>query len=211
MALINYEKNFPDWDAIYSNDVTRMPWYEKDLDPDLQHQLDCMGPRTGRFLDLGTGSGTQAVHLDRLGFASTGSDISKNAIAKARMLPGSVNFVVDDILNSSFPDNTFDYVLDRGCFHAIDPYQRGCYLVQIRRILKDDGLVFLKALSREEKGRPGWQVPYRFSRLEIVDIFEKYFEIAEIRTTVFHGTLDPPPGAFFAVLRPKNHPPARRQ
>lgn len=205
MALISYENNFPDWDAIYSNDVTKMPWYEKNLDPDLQYQLSRMGLKAGNFLDIGTGSGTQAVHLARLGFASTGSDISKNAIAKARRLAGGANFVVDDILDSSFFDNTFDYALDRGCFHVIDPHQRGNYLAQLRRILKTGGLGFLKVLSSEERGLPGWQAPYRFSRREIADIFEKYFVIQEIRPTVFHGTLDPLPKALFAVIRPRNH------
>ena len=206
MTLIDCKRNFPDWDAIYSNDVTKMPWYEKNLDPDVKCHLDRMGLEPGRFLDIGTGPGTQAVWLDRLGFTTTGSDISQNAISKAQRLPGNVDFVVDNILDSAFPDGVFDYVLDRGCFHVIYPHNRKDYLGQVRRIMKGGGLVFLKVMSSDEVGLFAWERPYRFSRQDIAGIFGQYFEILEIQPTVFHGTLDPPPRALFAVLQKRDEP-----
>ena len=197
-------KNMPDWDSFYKeNKVEEMPWYEKNLDPDLEYQINSMNLTKGKFLDLGTGPGTQAIQLDKLGFEATGSDISKSAIDKAQQLSSNVSFVVDDFLNSSFPDNAFDFILDRGCFHVFEPSLRKDYLNQLKRILKDDGILFLKVMSIEEKGLPENEGPYRFSEQEVLDTFEKDFEIIEIKPTVYYGTLEPLPKALFAVIKQK--------
>jgi SAM-dependent methyltransferase len=197
-------KNIPEWDSFYQeNKVDEMPWYEKNLDLDLEYQINSMNLTKGKFLDLGTGPGTQAIQLEKLGFESTGSDISKSAIDKAQQLSSKVNFVVDDILNSSFPDNAFDFILDRGCFHVFEPMLRKDYLNQLKRILKDDGILFLKVMSIEEKGLPDDEGPYRFSKQEILDTFENNFEVKEIKSTVYYGTLDPLPKALFAVIKQK--------
>ncbi len=197
-------KNMPDWDSFYKeNKIEEMPWYEKNLDLDLEYQINSMNLTQGKFLDLGTGPGTQAIQLDKLGFEATGSDISKNAIEKAKQLSSNVSFVVDDILNSSFPDDSFDFILDRGCFHVLEPSLRKDYLNQIKKILKDDGILFLKVMSIEEKGLPKDEGPYRFSQQEVIDTFEKDFEIIEIKPTVYYGTLDPLPKALFVVIKQK--------
>jgi SAM-dependent methyltransferase len=197
-------KNIPEWDSFYrENKVDEMPWYEKNLDLDLEYQINFMNLTKGKFLDLGTGPGTQAIQLEKLGFESTGSDISKSAIDKAQQLSSKVNFVVDDILNSSFPNNAFDFILDRGCFHVFEPMLRKDYLNQLKRILKDDGILFLKVMSIEEKGLPDDEGPYRFSKQEILDTFENNFEVKEIKSTVYYGTLDPLPKALFAVIKQK--------
>jgi len=197
-------KNMPDWDSFYKeNKVEEMPWYEKNLDPDLEIQINSMNLTKGKFLDLGTGPGTQAIQLDKLGFEATGSDISKSAIDKAQQLSSNASFVVDDFLNSSFPDSAFDFILDRGCFHVFEPSLRKDYLNQLKRILKDDGILFLKVMSIEEKGLPENEGPYRFSEQEVLDTFEKDFEIIEIKPTVYYGTLEPLPKALFAVIKQK--------
>jgi len=197
-------KNIPEWDSFYrENKVDEMPWYEKNLDLDLEYQINSMNLTKGKFLDLGTGPGTQAIQLKKLGFESTGSDISKSAIDKAQQLSSKVNFVVDDILNSSFPDNAFNFILDRGCFHVFEPMLRKDYLNQLKRILKDDGILFLKVMSIDEKGLPDNEGPYRFSKQEILDTFENDFEVKEIKSTVYYGTLDPLPKALFAVITQK--------
>ena len=197
-------KNLPEWDSYYKeNKVEEMPWYEKNLDPDLEYQINSMNLTKGKFLDLGTGPGTQAIQLDKLGFDATGSDISKSAIDKAKQLSSDVNFIVDDFLNSSFSDNAFDFILDRGCFHVFEPALREKYLNQLKRILKNNGILFLKVMSVEEKDLPDDEGPQKFSQQEVLDTFEKDFEVIEIKPTVYYGTLDPLPKALFAVLKKK--------
>jgi len=199
------KKNLPDWDSFYKEtNVKEMPWYEQNLDADLAAQINSMNLKEGKFLDLGTGPGTQAIELAKLGFESTGADISKNAIAKAQELSSDVNFVEDDILNSSFVDDEFDFILDRGCFHVFESSLRKKYLSQIKRILRDDGILFLKVMSKEEKGLPDEEGPYKFSEQDILDIFEKDFQILDIMPTVYYGILTPLPKAIFAIIKQKN-------
>jgi len=107
-----------DWDDYYKdNKVEQMPWYHTDLDHDLENEIKSRNLHTGKFLDLGTGPGTQALQLAKRGFDVTGADLSQNAIKKARTLSDEINFVADDILNSNLPDKEFDFIFDRGCFH----------------------------------------------------------------------------------------------
>lgn len=192
---------FPDWNDIYKQDVSTMPWYNEKLDSDLEHELKQRKITKGRFLDLGTGPATQAIQLVKMGFTVTGTDLSVNAIEKAKRLDGTINFLVDDILDSKLEKNSFDYILDRGCFHVLSNDKWDQYAKTIRDILDKHGLFFLKCFSvKEEKLTYG---PYRFSISDIRNIFGKYFVIEGIIDTVYQGTLDPYPKALFAVMSKK--------
>ena len=156
-----------------------------------------------KFLDLGTGPGTAAVHLSKLGFDVTGNDLSEHAIENARILSDKVHFIVDDILNSQLKKNEFDYIFDRGCFHVISIDDRNRYVMTIKNILKNNGILFLKCFSDKEPHEEG---PQRFSRDKIKKIFGNDFEILSIKETVYQGTLDPFPKALFVVMRKKVKP-----
>ena len=153
-----------------------------------------------RFLDLGTGPATQALWLAKRGFRVIGSDISVAAINRARRIYANeknINFRVDDILNSKFKDNEFDYIFDRGCFHVLSPADRQNYIRKIKAILKVHGILFLKCFSNKEPRQEG---PYKFSQDEIRDLFNESFGIDSIKETVYQGTLDPFPKALFVVM-----------
>lgn len=67
MTLPDNKKEFPDWDVYYKqNKVETMPWYEKNLDLDIVEEIQFL--EKGKFLDLGTGPGTQAIELAKNGF-----------------------------------------------------------------------------------------------------------------------------------------------
>lgn len=199
------KKEITDWDDYYKdNKVEEMPWYHIDLDHDVEKEIKSRNLNSGKFLDLGTGPGTQALQLAKLGFDVTGADLSENAIKKAKTLSDEINFVADDILNSNLPDNEFDYIFDRGCFHLFEDSQRINYIQQIKRILSADGIFFLKCMSIEEKSLPENEGPRRLSQQEIHDIFSNDFEIETIRDTEFAGTLDFLPKALFATLKKKS-------
>lgn len=194
------KKEFPDWDSFYKqNNVEVMPWYEKNLDLDLSEEVQFL--KKGNFLDLGTGPGTQAIALAKRGFRVTGSDISKLAIEKARLSTKNVNFEIDDILNSKFESESFDYILDRGCFHVLSIDDRATYLSQIKRILKKNGIIFLKCMSKDEKNLPNDKGPHKFVKNEIIQYFQNDFDIKKSKDTVYYGTLKPLPKALFFVMK----------
>jgi SAM-dependent methyltransferase len=176
-----------------------MPWYEKNLDLDLDEEIKFL--KKGEFLDLGTGPGTQAIELAKRGFNVTGSDLSPTAIEKAKLLSSNVNFIIDDILNSKFEDDSFDYILDRGCFHVFSDVERIRYLNQTKRILKKNGMFFLKCMSKEEKNLLNDKGPHKFNKEEILDYFKNDFDIEKIKNTVYYGTLEPLPKALFFVMK----------
>jgi SAM-dependent methyltransferase len=197
-------KDFPDWETLYKNQrVETMPWYNENFDSDLENELDerKIINNHHKFLDLGTGPATQAIWLAKRGFNVIGSDLSEAAISRARKIYAkekNVNFIVDDILNSKFKDNEFDYIFDRGCFHVLLPADRQKYISKIKQILKKhNGILFLKCFSDKERRQEG---PYKFSPDEIRDLFSESFRIDSIKESVYQGTLDPFPKALFVVM-----------
>ncbi len=193
------QDNFPDWDSLYEkNNVETMPWYSKGLDPDLKNELAKRNLNKGRFLDLGTGPGTQAIELSKIGFTVTGTDLSENAIKKAQKLGSKVEFIADDILNSKLKENSFEHVLDRGCFHVLPPEKRHDYVRQVRSILGAGGILFLKCFSIKEPRESG---PYHFSEQDIRQLFGKDFEIESVLESVYHGTLPVLPKTLFSVMK----------
>ena len=190
------EKDFPDWDNLYNTqNVETMPWYNEYLDSDLEEELERRKISTGRILDLGTGPATQAIQLSKRGLEVIGSDISETAINKAREFYINnnninknieINFIVDDILNSKIKDKMFDYVFDRGCFHVLPIDKRPVYINEIKRILDDRGILFLKCFSIRESRQEG---PYKFSEDRMKQLFRNDFIIVSIKDTVYQGTV----------------------
>src|SRR3954464_8127296 len=96
------QRAFPDWNLLYKNEnVVNMPWYSEDLDCDLKEEIIKRNLATtnnkisSKFLDLGTGPGTQALYLSELGLNVTASNLSKNAIKKANHLPNKINLMLN--------------------------------------------------------------------------------------------------------------------
>ena len=195
-------KDFPDWETLYKiQKVETMPWYNEILDSDFEDELARRKITNGKFLDLGTGPATQAIWLAKRGFNVIGSDLSETAIKRANSVYANeknIDFVVDDILNSKLKANEFDYIFDRGCFHVLLPVDRQRYITKIKQILRNNGILFLKCFSDKERRQEG---PYKFSQDEIMDLFNKHFEMVNIKETVYQGTLDPYPKALFVVMK----------
>ena len=205
MTLIDNEKEFPDWDSFYKeNEVEKMPWFEKNLDLDVKEEIHLRNLKEGKFLDLGTGPGTQAIQLTNLGFDVIGSDLSQSAIERAKKLYPKPSYVVDDILESKFIDNEFDFILDRGVFHIFEQEKLPVYLTQIRRILKKNGILFLKCMSIKEKDLDG-KGPYLYSKKMVKEFFEKDFKIESMKNSVYYGTLNPLPKSLFVVMLNKKN------
>jgi 2-polyprenyl-3-methyl-5-hydroxy-6-metoxy-1,4-benzoquinol methylase len=117
-------RGFPSWDELYKQDtIEKLPWYWPALDPDLEAALARRGLTSGRFLDQGTGPGTQAIALAERGFAVTAADVSAAALAyaarKAAERSVQVTFAQDDVLASHLEGQ-------------LDPYPRAL-LAELRR------------------------------------------------------------------------------
>ena len=198
---MNRQREFPDWEQLYRDkNVESMPWFNPELDPDLDQVLTKLNLHTGTALDLGTGPGTQAMALAGRGFKVTACDISGTAVRKAQGIAKEkgldISFRQDDILKSNL-DQQFDFVFDRGCFHVFPPERRQDYVSVVDSLIKPRGYLFLKCFSHLEKSESG---PYRFTPEQIKEIFNSRFNVSSVEETVYQGTLNPLPRALFCVL-----------
>jgi cyclopropane fatty-acyl-phospholipid synthase-like methyltransferase len=190
------------WEELYQQqEVESMPWFNPELDDDLEKALDELGLQSGRTLDLGTGPGTQAMQLARRGFKVTATDISEAAIrlarAKAEAQGLDITWMQDDILDTRLTQQ-FDLIFDRGCFHVLPPERRQDYVSIVRGLLKPGGYLFLKCFSHLQ---PGEQGPFRFTPDQIREIFGSRLNVLSIKETVYQGTLDPLPQALFCIMQ----------
>jgi 2-polyprenyl-3-methyl-5-hydroxy-6-metoxy-1,4-benzoquinol methylase len=156
-------------------------------------------------LDLGTGPGTQAIALARLGYVVTGTDISQGAIeyatARASADGVEVSFECDDILKSKLT-GPFDVIIDRGCLHVLRIDKRPVYCATVRRLLKPEGVLILKCFSPAETRRGG---PHRISTDELTAIFASDYESIVVRESEYQGTIHPPPRAYvLSAIRRSN-------
>ena len=198
---MNQRRELPDWKQLYrEKEVETMPWFNPNLDPDLDQALTKLNLHTGTLLDLGTGPGTQAMALAKQGFTVTGTDISDAAISRAKGIAQEkgldIDFRQDDILNSNL-NQEFDFIFDRGCFHVFQPEQRQDYVRVVSRLMKPKGYLFLKCFSNLETRE---EEPYRFTAEEIREIFGSEFQVCSIEDTVYQGTLEQFPKALFCIL-----------
>ncbi len=190
------------WEDVYQQlDVEEMPWFSPKLDRDVEKALLEYNINRGTAIDIGTGPGTHAIALAKLGFKVTGTDVSETAIRKARIRASEeevkVTFIQDDILNSSI-DKQFNLAIDRGCFHVVNPTRRSDYVLTIYSLIKPGGYLFLKCFSHKEPPGPG---PYRLTPGEIRELFGKLFKIHSITDSSFKGAMPHSPKALFCVIQ----------
>jgi len=192
-----------DWEKVYAtSDVATLPWYNPDLDADIDRALKAHRFTSGRILDLGTGPATQAMNLAKRGFDVLATDISSNAIKKAKAAAKaaglSIEFRVDNVLQSKLGPNLVDAIIDRGVFHVMPKAKRPIYVQTVHRVLRPNGWLFLKCFSAKEPGTWG---PFRLTEPELLGYFRGPFEILSVVESVFQGNVKPAPKALFATFR----------
>ena len=99
--------------------------------PELEQLVRGRAP--GRALDLGCGTGADAVYLAGHGWEATGIDFAPEAIAAAKKKAAdagvSAAFVLSDAsrLADAGVRGPFDLLLDVGCYHTIPASRRDAY------------------------------------------------------------------------------------
>ncbi len=195
------------WEARYQETKHEcLPWFSPQLDSDFAEALASLGLHSGTALDIGCGSGTQAVALARKGFDVTATEVSPTALKAARELAEqnkvSIRFVEDDILNTRL-QGPYDLIIDRGILHNFpEPEDRTTYLTALKKLSKPGGYFFLKCFSHKETRQEG--PPCRLTPEELKSLFQPDFEILEIKETTFQSPVhDHPPQALLLLAKRK--------
>jgi SAM-dependent methyltransferase len=109
------------------------PWDREQVPKPVTELAEELSASPGRALDVGCGTGRDAVYLAGRGWTVSGVDgvprATERAKQRAQDAGAEVNWVVGDVtdLQSLELGNTYDLVLDRGCFHGLsDEGRRRC-------------------------------------------------------------------------------------
>lgn len=130
----------------------RPPWDTGVSPPELFAFLDSYSP--GRALDLGCGTGTNAITLAQHDWSVIGVDFAVAAVRrarrKARAAGVAIEFHVGDVTRLEFVRQPVNLVLDIGCYHGLSPAGRERYRRRVCDLLAPGGCLLLYAhLSRD--------------------------------------------------------------
>lgn len=176
-----------DWNEHYASG--NLPWDTGQPDPHLVQLIEAGTIAPGRALEVGCGTGTNALWLASRGFEVLGVDISPLAIAQAQAKAEAagvrVEFMVLDFLSAELDRGPFDFVFDRGVLHVFDEASdRAQFARQVARMLGAGGRWLSLAGSTEGPARESG--PPRRSARDLVEAIEPELAIVELRSTCFN-------------------------
>jgi ubiquinone/menaquinone biosynthesis C-methylase UbiE len=158
-----------------------------------------------KVLDVGCGTGENALYLASNGFSVSGVDLSDRAIAAARAKAVerrlNIDFRTGNALSLEFKDSVFDNVIDSGLFHTFPDDDRPVYAREMARVLVTRGRYFMLCFS--EKEPTDWGGPRRIRREEIETTFSPLFKINHIRDHFFATRFHKNGGKAYLTLATK--------
>jgi methyl halide transferase len=168
------------WDAEYRG--KQPPAWDIGRPADeLQKVLKEGAIRQCRVVDLGCGSGTDAIFLASHGFRVTGIDISPTALGlaeeKARKAGVSVQWVLADV---TLPPSIgpFDLIYDRGCYHNVRDQNLDAYLETVRRFSRPGTKLLVLSARRDAQSREGSS---GVTEEELRFDFSSFFDVESLR------------------------------
>lgn len=160
----------------------------------------------GQVLDIGCGTGDNALLFAEHGHSVVGIDLAETAIAQARAkadergLAGLARFEVRDVLAEPDLGRTFETVTDCGFFHALDDPSRVTFARALEGLLAPGGLYLMLCFSDRVPGSFG---PRRVSEAEIRETFAtEALRVRDVRRARLESSapLIPWVPAWFAIV-----------
>jgi cyclopropane fatty-acyl-phospholipid synthase-like methyltransferase len=133
------------WDGFYADKSKAVPFFGPAPDECLVEWVSQEGAhvKRGAALDLGCGSGRNAIFLANSGFAVEGVDYSQEALKWAAQRAAEAGVAVSlhhsSVFDLSIPAASYELVYDSGCFHHLAPQQRERYVQLVWAALKPGG------------------------------------------------------------------------
>jgi SAM-dependent methyltransferase len=174
------------WNDHYASG--HLPWDTGNPEPMLTAFITAGRVAPTRMLEVGSGTGTNAIWLAERGFDVLGIDVSPLAVEAARTkLAGRAvrcRFETRDFLAEPTGGGPFDFVFDRGTFHVFDePEQRALFAERVAAVLAPGGR-WLSLIGSTE-GPPREVGPPRRSARDVAAAIEPVLEIVELSMAEF--------------------------
>jgi SAM-dependent methyltransferase len=196
------------WDADYRGKQPPL-WDVGRPSGDLIKAVESGTLRPGRVVELGCGSGTDAVYLAGRGFDVTAIDIAPTALRlaqeKAVKAGVRVRWLLADVL--ALPSlEPFDFIYDRGCYHEVRAQNLKAYLEALARLSRP-GTRFLLLAGNANEVLIDYGPP-RVTEQELRGDFSALFDFEWLRESRFEIARPRAIGplAWAALLRRKAEP-----
>lgn len=179
-----------DWDAMYREGTP--PWDMGTPKRELVQVLAEGRVPVGTALDLGCGTGADAIYLARRGFEVTAVDCSAMALerahTRAEMAGALVRFVLADVFSFGPKAGPFDFVYDGGFYHTERQTELRRYLDLLWRVTKPGSYYLCLAGSTSEEAEGG---PPQVSEEQIRGELGRLFEFVHLRPFRFESPQQP--------------------
>ena len=115
-------------------------------------------------LEVATGTGLIAKHIVKVAARIEATDASSKMIAEAKRgnCSAKLHFSVQDMFSLPYADNSFDVVIVSNALHIVPQPEKS--LREIKRVLKDDGVLIAPTFTHAENSLRG-RIKAYFMRL----------------------------------------------
>ena len=144
----------------------------------------------GRALELGCGTGANAVCLAKHGFEVTAVDSSPTALERARrrgrLEDAPVHFILDDVYHFAENAEPFDLIFDAGFYHFARRDDLDSLLDILWRITRPGSLYVTLAGNADEQCEGG---PPQVTEEEIHNELGRLLDMVQLRTFQFESAI----------------------
>ena len=161
-----------------------------------------------KTLEIGCGTGSNAIWLAQNKFEVTGIDFSSLAIEKAKVKSQKQRVEIQFFIKDFFEqepgqkkgETDFEFIFDRGCFHSFeDKEDRKTFAENVSLHLKEGGRWF-SIIGNADDGARNEGPPMR-SALDIVSAIEPFFEISSLVSGRFDSSREKPAKCWKSLMK----------
>jgi len=168
---------------------TGLPWeighHDKNIEEVVAPLVNILDYPSGSVLELGCGSGNDAIWFAKKGFNVTAVDISEKEINLAKEKSkgiSNINYIVDDVHQFS-TNEKFDIIYDRGFIHNTQPSLPKLF-PKLYHLLKDAGkIIILTGNPNQKASKDTLPTPMYIQTIEMSS--ENLFKIKLVKEIVF--------------------------
>jgi SAM-dependent methyltransferase len=168
------------WDERYRTGDT--PWDSRLPSAELRQTLAEFAIPRGTAIELGCGTGTNAIWLAEQGFQVVAVDCSTTAIDTARQAAATAGVAIDwlvaDVQRLELPQSPCDFIFDRGCYHCCRRVDLEGYLQTHRNVTRPGAWALVLTGNANDPGPGG---PPRVTASELAREFEPLYRIHRLR------------------------------
>ncbi len=191
-----------DMETVYKNTPeNEIPWNHDRPSEQLMELVTSGRIEPCRALDIGCGTGRNAIPLAKLGFDVVGIDIAPTAIEMAERNAEKAGVDIELLVGGplpGFPEDigSFGFAYEWNVLHHVMPEDREKWVRNVAGVL-DDGAYYLSTCFAEADPYFGGEGKYRETRLgtvlyfsnerELRELFGKHFEVLEHRLFTHAG------------------------